>query len=121
MKVSLKKGFGGNCILGQEAANSTSGEEKRRKKKGEKRKRRKEKKERKRGVPKFRMQNRLFYGSKRAAFNIGWPSLPLSYNLALPLILPKPAILFYYFVFLTFFSALSTNLCYGLSLPIKEK
>ena len=26
MKVSLKKGFEGNCILGQEAANSTSEE-----------------------------------------------------------------------------------------------
>jgi len=66
--VSLKAGFGGNCILGQETANLTSENE------------RGEKKERERGrgkilvIPSFRMQNRLFYGSKSAGFNIGLPS-----------------------------------------------
>jgi len=66
MKVSLKVGFGGNCILRQEVANFVW---------------------RIRieflffplfpPVAKFRMQKRLFYGSKMANFNMHWPSLLL--------------------------------------------
>ena len=63
--MSLKAGFGGNCILGQEAANLTSENE-------EEGRRGKKKKG---AIPSFRMQNRLFYGSKSAGFNIGLPSL----------------------------------------------
>ena len=65
--MSLKAGFGGNCILGQEAANLTSENE-------EEGRRGKKKREEEGAIPSFRMQNRLFYGSKKAGFNIGLPS-----------------------------------------------